>query len=99
MQVKELREILKDLADDMPVVAAKFEFGFDDISEYRIIELVLNVNQYQSESSGPHDLKTNVEIDGHQSAMALLLGELEPSVIKARSPRRNTRMRSSDAVG
>lgn len=84
MTVNELRRILQGLDGDMLVVAAKFEMGFAEISEHRIVDLVLHASPYSTDSLGPHELKENTEFAGHQVCKALLLGELEPSLTGTR---------------
>jgi hypothetical protein len=74
-------EVLKKLDGDMPVVAAKFEIGFDEIHEHQIITLALNAGSYSSNSCGPHVLEQDIEANGHQVTKAFLLGKLKPNCI------------------
>ena len=77
MKVRDLVAALLNYNQDLPVVVANFEFGFDDLVQIQIIETV----------TADHGDSTFVLADGQppsEKQTVLCLGPLEPSVLLTR---------------
>lgn len=67
MTVQELIQMLATLDPTLPVVVAGYERGFNDITQIKPVEVVLNVNEEWY--YGSHDIPQNIDSDVSQLSL------------------------------